>query len=606
MRYALAALALLVALPAAAVPTQLTHQGSLSDPTGAPLVGVHSLRFRLYADAASGPALWDDTVNAELVDGRFSIVLGAGGSPLDSALFDGNVRYLGLSVDDAPELSPRLAIVSVPYAVRAGVAESLAAPVDWSELTGVPESLDDGDADSLADLACASSQVPVFDGAAWACGDLRPASVDVSTLSGTVSVDNLPVGTGPSNVAAGDHTHSFGQITGVAALSQLPVGTGSDNVAAGDHDHALADLSGDLPLSRTTGDLPLSRTTGDLPLSRTTGDLPLSRTTGNLDGSRIGGSVAFSSLPVGTGATQVSRGDHTHAGLWTVTSGSLRAGSQPVVVGSGNPVAELTVEGGVRVGTAANNACNSSREGVLSWNSTAKALQVCNGTAWVAVSAGVARTCKEHLAFDGTAGDGLYSIDPDGSGGAAPFQTWCDMTNGGWTLLAKTEFSGLTSAERDIIRLGNWNTYSATGYGDPASGSRIYWMPLTQWNALTSAFPSNVFRITDSRIELRMSNLSIGNATQEHPINWSGPVSGYQQIHGNSDNAIKGARFTTRDNDNDVWPSNCAVDNVGQNGGFWYTNCYQTSMLHANGNLYSWQSNVDYTVTHNRLWFREE
>jgi hypothetical protein len=34
-----------------------------------------------------------------------------------------------------------------------------------------------------------------------------------------------------------------------------------------------------------------------------------------------------------------------------------------------------------------------------------------------------------------SAGDGLYSIDPDGAGGAAPFQVFCNMTasGGGWT-----------------------------------------------------------------------------------------------------------------------------------------------------------------------------
>ena len=57
-------------------------------------------------------------------------------------------------------------------------------------------------------------------------------------------------------------------------------------------------------------------------------------------------------------------------------------------------------------------------------------------------------------------------------------------------------------------------------------------------------------------------------------------------------------------NDNDTWGQNCAVDNGGYNGGFWYTDCYQLSMLHRSGNLYSLHTNVTVVVTHNELYFR--
>lgn len=45
----------------------------------------------------------------------------------------------------------------------------------------------------------------------------------------------------------------------------------------------------------------------------------------------------------------------------------------------------------------------------------------------------VSTTCKTLYDSNTSAADGLYFIDPDGSGGLRPFQVYCDMTGGGWT-----------------------------------------------------------------------------------------------------------------------------------------------------------------------------
>lgn len=43
-------------------------------------------------------------------------------------------------------------------------------------------------------------------------------------------------------------------------------------------------------------------------------------------------------------------------------------------------------------------------------------------------------SARDILLQGGSAGDGVYYIDPDLPGGDAPFQVWADMTSGGWTL----------------------------------------------------------------------------------------------------------------------------------------------------------------------------
>ena len=87
----------------------------------------------------------------------------------------------------------------------------------------------------------------------------------------------------------------------------------------------------------------------------------------------------------------------------------------------------------------------------------------------------------------------------------------CDMTtdDGGWTLLAKTVKSGLSSAERSTIWTGDWRTYGRDGYGD-------------------------------------------------------------------------------------------------NNGGFWYDNCYETSMLHADTSAYSWAEDTVTSVSYLYFYFRED
>ncbi len=107
----------LAGLSASALPQRVQHEGLLLDAQGLPRSGAVSLRLALYADPAGGAALWFEEYQLDLVDGYYQVLLGAQ-APLGPVL-DGSPRYLGISVDGAPELQPRHAVASVPYALLA-------------------------------------------------------------------------------------------------------------------------------------------------------------------------------------------------------------------------------------------------------------------------------------------------------------------------------------------------------------------------------------------------------------------------------------------------------------------------------------------------------
>jgi hypothetical protein len=128
MRAILAVSILLSSLAFAQVPSTLGYQGRLLNAEGAPVTGVVSLTFELFADPTNGSAgsgLWSENQNIALADGFYSTTLGST-NPVPSDVFDGSSRFLQIAVAGVP-LTPRLPISSVPYAHMATVAKSLAA-----------------------------------------------------------------------------------------------------------------------------------------------------------------------------------------------------------------------------------------------------------------------------------------------------------------------------------------------------------------------------------------------------------------------------------------------------------------------------------------------
>jgi hypothetical protein len=110
-----------------AVPNLVNLSGVLSDGNGKPLGHATSVAFAIYADEQGGSPIWSETQNVKPdAQGRYSVLLGAtseDGLPAD-IFANGEARWLGVQPEGQPE-EPRIRLLSVPYALKAGDAQTL-------------------------------------------------------------------------------------------------------------------------------------------------------------------------------------------------------------------------------------------------------------------------------------------------------------------------------------------------------------------------------------------------------------------------------------------------------------------------------------------------
>ena len=86
-----------VTASALAVPALVTHQGRLFDPQGGPVTGTLDVTFAIYDAEIGGNEIWSEIITIDFDDGFFSARLGEQ-LVLDEIVFDGSVRWLGITV----------------------------------------------------------------------------------------------------------------------------------------------------------------------------------------------------------------------------------------------------------------------------------------------------------------------------------------------------------------------------------------------------------------------------------------------------------------------------------------------------------------------------
>ena len=438
-------------------PPFLSHQGHILDSTNQPLSGVNSVTFSLYSAANGGSPLWSETIDIVFDAGFYSLSLGTD-QPLDSALFEGDSLYLGVTVESNAEFVPRQQVVSVPYAMRAATVEDSALD---TYLTTHNYVTTDG---ALAGLDCEVGEIAQWNGSIWECAE------NSGGISGTIQVgtetgncDENSTGTLRWNTIAevleicngtrwayvsevnptvlsiepteGSELGGFtAVITGLDFQPDCVVEFGSESSPDVQFD-SITQLTVTLPvLSPDTYDIKITNPSGRFgvleaswtsrednpPVWQTEGDL------GNVSDTRTGTHFTLEATDAdGDTVTYALLSGNLPAGLsFDTNSGEISGDPDDVYATSTFTIRATSSFSGVEQ--------NADREFSITITE--------GGDGTSANTAGF--SCKS-INDDGfSTGDGFYWIGPTGFENS-PFEVYCDQTldGGGWTIMVGTYYS---------------------------------------------------------------------------------------------------------------------------------------------------------------------
>jgi hypothetical protein len=107
------------------IPEMINYQGYLTDSDGNPINGTLEMTFSIYDTAEGGSPVWTEThPSVTVTDGLFNVLLGSV-NVVNATHLTGRNSYLAIKVGTDPEMTPRQQIVSVAYAHRCHIADTL-------------------------------------------------------------------------------------------------------------------------------------------------------------------------------------------------------------------------------------------------------------------------------------------------------------------------------------------------------------------------------------------------------------------------------------------------------------------------------------------------
>ncbi len=200
---------------ASALPRLVRFGGTVKDLNGSAVTGVVGITFALYSEKSGGAPLWLETQNA-IADssGHYTVLLGATKPDgLPAELFTSEqARWVGVQVSGQPE-QPRVLLVSAPYALKAGDAETLG---------GLPPS---------AFVLVAPAAIGSAPGSSTTETVTPLAATDVTTTGGTA--DYLPIFSGAATIIDSSVFQTGSGTTGKIGIDTITPATQLDVNGAG-------------------------------------------------------------------------------------------------------------------------------------------------------------------------------------------------------------------------------------------------------------------------------------------------------------------------------------------------------------------------------------
>ena len=209
--------------PALSVPQSINYQGSLTDSAGMRLDTTVNITFAIFSAASGGTNLWTEThPSVTVTDGLFHVQLGSITALTD--LFSAN-RWLGITVGNDTEMTPRQQIVSVAHAYRVGTVDGASGGIISGDVA-ITTRLKVGVNNNAGGLLSSVTG-----------GNSNNASGDYAIIGGglgnTASGVRATVGGGDSNSASEGYTAVGGGNGNDASFDYAAVGGGNNNTASG-------------------------------------------------------------------------------------------------------------------------------------------------------------------------------------------------------------------------------------------------------------------------------------------------------------------------------------------------------------------------------------